>query len=94
MQDNNKRGTEVSAKDYQKEMMKDQPFNRKQSPRAINDTGPLKQDGKKIMDDEEREMPVREVENPGQYFPSQPKGAGHDGMGKTAESFHGKSKAR
>lgn len=45
-----KTGTEVSAKDYQKELMKDQPVNRTQTPRANGSTDQMDMgSGKKTM---------------------------------------------
>lgn len=90
MQDNNARGTKTSAKDYQKEMMKDQPFNRHQAKTSVatdaSDIGHgKKSSGKTLTDDAPRANTGLE-KNPASFFPGKPSGFNSSQTGKTPKN--------
>lgn len=87
-QDNNARGTKMSGQEYQKELMKDQPFNRhKQNTSSATDkedTGMgKKMPGKSITEEADKGMPTRKADNTAQFFGKGNKGFSSSVAGMT-----------
>ncbi len=84
----NMKGTKMSAHEYQKELMKDQPFMRHKehtsSKTDKEDTGSGKEmKGKPIAEEEDKGMPTGKAENPAKYFGKANKGFSSSVEGRT-----------